>query len=530
MQASLLQNLLYGLSALVSGFIIYYGLAVRRKVPQALEVTALAAATTLWILSTILMTNALTPALAGVGALGATLGATLTPPSFFLFVLRHTSQGNWLRGRRLLLTFAPTLFLLVLVLPLRLDQWALAVLSNPALPNPAYPLMLATNLFYGFAGAAVLARAYIDSVGPYRRSGAILVAAALLPILATLFSVVFGLDLLPGLDVPLLAVGLAAALFAWTVFRMRLLSFLPLAYPVLLHTLRDGVALLDVEEEVLLLNPAARHILGAPDTGALDVKFTTLLGLWSPAALAAWQRGEMDFKVDVDDTPARTFYQVHTTTIHDQAQHPLGKLTLFYDITDRVQAEQHLEQIANTDYLTGIHNRRHFIAQAEAELSRARRYQRPLCVVLLDADHFKRVNDTYGHQTGDEALKTIASTLNTHKRSSDLLGRYGGEEFALLLPETEAGEAAQMVERLRVLLASSQADPDLPELRVTASFGIACCTPGPGDTLSALLQRADQAMYQSKAAGRDRVTSWGIQQVQDVVNTMPADEIEPHDR
>ena len=158
---------------------------------------------------------------------------------------------------------------------------------------------------------------------------------------------------------------------------------------------------------------------------------------------------------------------------------------------------------AITDALTGIYNRRGLFEIGEFEFLRARRINRPLCALMLDIDHFKRVNDHYGHATGDQALRKIAERCVTSARTVDLIGRYGGEEFVILLPETHLESARGVAERLRQLVADEAISTDAGPLRVTVSIGVAEASDH--DTLGTLIERADAALYEAKRAGRNCV-------------------------
>jgi len=160
--------------------------------------------------------------------------------------------------------------------------------------------------------------------------------------------------------------------------------------------------------------------------------------------------------------------------------------------------------LASTDPLTGLLNRRRFLELAVAEHLRAGRHQRPLSLVLIDLDHFKRVNDQHGHRMGDAVLRTAAAILSGAIRGSDLAARFGGEELVLLLPETDLNGAAGMAERLRQGFAAAITSLDGTDVRVTASLGVAAWR-GPGESLDTLIHRADQALYAAKHAGRDKV-------------------------
>lgn len=198
-------------------------------------------------------------------------------------------------------------------------------------------------------------------------------------------------------------------------------------------------------------------------------------------------------------------------------------LTAHEDITARKVAEEKLYQAsmaidamnrelqqvlareqlkARTDDLTGLHNRRHFFALSQQLISLARRYRMPLSVFICDIDHFKRINDVYGHQVGDAILKRVAQIARQHMRSSDVLARYGGEELIVTLPNTSAHEALIAAEHLRESIAASREIVDNREVTVTISVGVAEMMADEG-TLDGVIQRADQALYAAKNAGRN---------------------------
>lgn len=162
------------------------------------------------------------------------------------------------------------------------------------------------------------------------------------------------------------------------------------------------------------------------------------------------------------------------------------------------------ERAARTDSLTGVASRGAFTETAEAEIQRALRYRQPLCMVLIDLDHFKTVNDTHGHASGDAVLASFARTIFREVREVDVIGRLGGEEFAVLLPNISAGEAVQVAERMRYAVEASELRVNGHPLQYTASFGVAEFDPREL-SLSSLLSRADSALYDAKRRGRNRV-------------------------
>lgn len=182
----------------------------------------------------------------------------------------------------------------------------------------------------------------------------------------------------------------------------------------------------------------------------------------------------------------------------------IGRTVLGYFLRDdaELRYDESLYELATRDPLTGLDNRRQLLALLRSHLARAIRTKTPLTFLLLDADHFKKINDTYGHDVGDEALKFLARILRTSSRDSDLVARWGGEEFGLALPDTRPADAKQLAERIRKAVASSELVLGTRVLRLTVSIGAADFRIG--DTVDTLFRRADEQLYRAKEAGRNR--------------------------
>ena len=211
----------------------------------------------------------------------------------------------------------------------------------------------------------------------------------------------------------------------------------------------------------------------------------------------------VDFEARFRSLRGRTFWaRLSAQRLRLDGQDTL--LAAMADVTDQRQAQDRLRELATHDALTGMYNRRHFEELARKELDRAQRYKRPLTVAILDADHFKRINDTHGHHVGDEVLRALSDRCRRTLRSSDLLGRYGGEEFVVVFPETTLVEAEIVAERARAAIAS----PPIViggdrAVEVTVSIGLAPLTDE--TRLETLFERADAALYRAKQSGRNRV-------------------------
>jgi two-component system cell cycle response regulator len=207
-------------------------------------------------------------------------------------------------------------------------------------------------------------------------------------------------------------------------------------------------------------------------------------GLSPEQALAGMRRGVQDYLVEpVSDGEVLTRVEAAARTKELQQE--------------LVAQGARLEGLLREDALTGLLNRRAILTQLGGMVSGARRHGHPLSIAVLDLDHFKRINDTYGHKTGDEVLVAAVHAMGTHLRAEDQLGRLGGEEFLVLLPDTKVNDAELVAEKLRSEVAGAPAP-----VPVTVSVGVATWD---GETPEAFLQRADEALYAAKDAGRDRV-------------------------
>lgn len=273
----------------------------------------------------------------------------------------------------------------------------------------------------------------------------------------------------------------------------------------------DGIALADAETKQLSTgNPAFLHMLGysleeLSHAGVADIHPQQDL----PHVIEQFEsqlRGEIQIAADIP--VKRKDGSVFYADIKSAAVNFGGKTFLvgiFRDITERKQLEDELKRQAHIDVLTGLNNRRHFFELAEQELARAKRHGTPLTALMLDLDRFKLVNDTHGHQVGDMVLKKLSEVCVTTLREIDILGRIGGEEFAILLPQTTSEQALEVAERLRLAVAAAAvplAQGD--SVHFTISLGVASLA-ATDATVEDLLKRADTAMYTAKNTGRYRV-------------------------
>jgi diguanylate cyclase (GGDEF)-like protein len=279
----------------------------------------------------------------------------------------------------------------------------------------------------------------------------------------------------------------------------------------------EGVVLLDADLNARFLNRRMRRFWGVTDERAAShPSYASLIANaphardrgMTPEELEAFFAGRVA-AVRSGSEPLRDLKTTDGRHIraHCDVLQNNGRMLTFCDVTDLVRNAEQLERLATIDSMTGLYNRRHFLDQADAEWSRFQRHQRPLSMLMIDIDHFKQVNDRYGHAVGDETLIAVAQACAGGKRQSDIVGRLGGEEFAILLPETELAQAAIVADRLRAAIAGQVMTAHKVQFKVTASIGIAAASVSMSG-IDALMRAADQALYQAKAKGRNCVVPW----------------------
>lgn len=312
-------------------------------------------------------------------------------------------------------------------------------------------------------------------------------------------------------------------------------SVIPDRVRAMLDSLAEAVLVLDSGGDVVLANEAFARTAAA-DPHALQGRRATSFawrvpGSEEPPAEFPWARTLRDGSVErgvplalQTETQGVRALMVNVSPILGADGSRRGALATFDDVTQVEQQNAELEKamaalekskeeidrqnrelqiLATRDPLTGCLNRRSFFAEFTSRWSAAGRYEYGLGCVMVDIDHFKSINDTHGHAVGDEVLQAVGKTLQDAARGGDIVCRYGGEEFCVLVSHADTQQTAQAAERFRKALA----DLVFPNLRITASFG-ASATDGGADTLQAMLEQADQALYAAKHGGRNRVVRW----------------------
>lgn len=274
---------------------------------------------------------------------------------------------------------------------------------------------------------------------------------------------------------------------------------------------RDAIVMLDGQGTVVFWNPAAEQLFGYSREEVTGRELHRLL-LQNEELYKVYKKAFTHFQLTGEGNIVGTTIEFKgrrkdgreidvelslSALKIKEAWHAVGILR---DISERKKMEEQLYRLSITDPLTNVYNRRFFMQMLEQEIERTRRTGRAFSIVMLDLDHFKSINDRFGHAAGDLVLKTIVDALKKRIRKTDILARWGGEEFTILLPETPVDSAANLVEELRANLDSLTVQG---VGHVTASFGIAAYAPS--DTVDTIIMRADHTLYEAKAAGRNCV-------------------------
>ncbi|MFC5300139.1 diguanylate cyclase [Azospira restricta] len=264
----------------------------------------------------------------------------------------------------------------------------------------------------------------------------------------------------------------------------------------------EGIVVTDSEDRIVLVNPAAATLLGKSEA---DIVREGFLGLFdAPEEIVAWlsagDHSGPHMKMHGD-----RHLRVFVNTIRHSDGALLGTVAQIRDMTEELQLEGELRRLSTTDGLTGLYNRRHLENTLRSELDRARRTRQPLAIVMFDVDHFKRFNDTHGHDQGDRVLQAVAAAMRAGLRGTDVPCRYGGEEFLGILPATPLAAAAELAEGLRTAVEAMEVDG----LRVTISLGVAALPEIDTAIPDTLIAAADAALYRAKEGGRNRVAIAG---------------------
>jgi diguanylate cyclase (GGDEF)-like protein len=299
---------------------------------------------------------------------------------------------------------------------------------------------------------------------------------------------------------------ISPVLFAFSIFGYRFLDYNPIAREVVFDRMLEAIILTDLNLRIIDYNQAATRIFPELDRNALGESITMLYP-YAPG-LDRLVSDCSDHGMELSENPLGYSYEAHIQKLSQNGQ-LLGRMLRFTDVTAQVKLRKALEHLATTDALTGALNRRNLLDSLSREIKRAARQKSPLAILFLDLDLFKSINDSYGHCVGDEVLRIFARNIQNNMRSTDIFGRYGGEEFIFVLTGTSKEQALQVAEKVRKSIENQLPLIDGKVVAFTTSIGLAVY-----DNFETLIdcdlfiQQADTALYQAKSLGRNRVVCW----------------------
>jgi diguanylate cyclase (GGDEF)-like protein len=336
-----------------------------------------------------------------------------------------------------------------------------------------------------------------------QRKEAIIVAVATgLPLIG---SVLYMLNLVPGnLDPGPFSLTLTALILSFSIFKLGMFELVPAAREFALDSIRDAFLVIDKKQRLQDMNKAARELPGAKKLiiGEELPKQNPFARYLS--AILDGSKEELQFSLDGPDGEIQ-YYQVKAYPIETNVPYEKGFAVLISDVTDTANLMKMLSHQANTDELTGLLNRRQLIRLGDNEIKRSKQKGNPLGVILIDMDHFKNGNDNLGHVAGDKVLKQVTQALSSALRNVDIIGRYGGEEFVIFLPNTDIDLANVIAKRLKEKIINLEINVDGETIDATASFGVHSEVANSLTTIDTLLKITDKALYLAKSKGRNQV-------------------------
>lgn len=358
----------------------------------------------------------------------------------------------------------------------------------------------------------------------HRRQIGLILKGAFVPLLAGLFSFSSLGEQLRGLDLFPLFFTVSGIVYFYAISQRQFLDLIPVAHSTLIKSMTDGVVVLDLQDRIVEMNQAAGQFLGIVPERTVGFRAKDVLTSWRETTSPFWNQPAIRTEIVVAQDIPR-YIDLNITPLMDGKKRTTGRMMVFRDITSRKNHEallqdtnkklreqlteirtlrDQLHEQATRDPLTNLFNRRYLEEKLSQELARASRENYPVCVIMMDIDRFKRVNDTCGHKTGDEVLQALSTLIVLHIRRFDAACRYGGEEFVIVMPKLSLETARERAEFLRREFSNMSMPCSEKETNPTLSIGLAAF-PFDGMNGEQLLDAADQALYAAKGSGRNRV-------------------------
>lgn len=457
------------------------------------------------------------------------IGILTVPIFWFFFTIQYTRLDKWLNKYTGALFFILPLISMILLLS---NNWfhyyyaSIQPVSEHGGPliierGPWYKFILFYPYLLQLISMGLLIWRAFQYRNIYRRQMFALLGAVLIPVLFNVFYQLtpsLGLAFSIRVDLTPISFTLSAALIAFGVFELRIFDLMPIARHTVMEHIPEMVFVVDIRNRVLDANVVAQKWLGKTAEEIIGKDPADVFQAWPELVKRYQLANETREEIVIPGAPPRTLELV-VSLLHDRLNNLLGRVIVAHDITEhkhlenqlRIQLAENeslramLQEQAIRDPLTNVYNRRFLAESLDKEISWAKREERPVSIVILDVDYFKKFNDTYGHKCGDVVLQSIAQFLVGNTRNEDIVCRYGGEEFVILMSNATLESAYERTENWRQTLESTVFEYEGLKLNATFSAGVASF-PLHGFDGESVLQSADKALYQSKNNGRNLVT------------------------
>ena len=440
------------------------------------------------------------------------IGIVVTPLACLVFVFQYSGHSKWLNWQTFLfLILIPfiTLFL-VWSYPKNSLVWtSVTLVSDGPFPMAVFShgswfwVWTAYAYLLLFLSVIMLAQTFLRSPPLYRKQVSVLLVGVVVPWIGNLIYI-FDVGPVAHLDITPFAFSVTGLALAWGFLRFRLQDIVPVARETIFEGMRDGVLVLDGRDRIVDINPIAQNIVGTSSSEVIGRPAREVFADREDLVNNYDATGEVHKELSIGGGEEQRFYDLVMSPLYDRRKHPIGRLLVLRDISERKHAEEELRRLATTDSLTGMFNRGHFLELSKREVGRALRYRRPLSLLMIDIDLFKRINDSFGHDAGDKVLQNFAAIGWDQIRDVDIFGRLGGEEFAILLPDTGFSSAGEVAERLRHAVEETGVTLKDDVAKITISIGVSTVSASI-QNLDILMSSADKALYKAKWEGRNKV-------------------------